>query len=507
MKNITDTVRKNDANGNEIEGDRDRDRDRDRNRDRDRDRDRERDKDRDRDRDRGLKHADGENKKVGEESNRLNNGVVMEGSNKKSGTHKLDLLARAAIKAHRAVLESGLPNYKGCRIPVPTKLNTGYMAEKLQNYEDRQVIEFIRYGWPINYQGEPVANKKCKNHKGAKDYPKEMDSYLRREVTEGATIGPFEENPLSCELNYSPLNSRPKRESEERRVILDLSYPSGSSVNDGIPSTTYLGEACKLQYPSVDSLVELIKQKGRGCALYKRDLRRAYRQFHIDPGDMHLMGFTWNGKTFIDVTLAMGLRSAASVCQRLTNAVTYIVGQYGVEVVNYLDDLAGAEGWDRADEAFQTLGNVLERCGIIESVSKACSPSCRMVFLGVQFDTTTLTLTVTKERMVETLAMLEEWKDKVSTTRKEVEQLIGKLNYLAACIRPGRVFISRLLNFLRGLEGGNRRHGVPLDFKKDIRWWLRYLSEYNGVSMIAIEEWEQPDKTAACDACLAVCGG
>ena len=187
--------------------------------------------------------------------------------------------------------------------------------------------------------------------------------------------------------------------------------------------------------------------------------------------------------------------------------MTYIVGQYGVEVVNYLDDLAGAENWDRADRAFETLGTVLEKCGIVESPSKASSPNTRMVFLGVQFDTEMLTLTVTEDRMVETRVMLEEWSDKVSTTRKEVEQLIGKLNYLAACIRPGQVFISRLLNFLRGLAGGNTRHLVPLDFKKDIRWWLKYLSEYNGVSMMAMEEWEQPDATGACDACLAACGG
>ena len=76
--------------------------------------------------------------------------------------NKLDLLAQAAIKAHKAVRESRLPNYRGCRIPVPTKLNTGYMAERLHDYEDRQVIEFMRYGWPVNYEGEPVANSGCR---------------------------------------------------------------------------------------------------------------------------------------------------------------------------------------------------------------------------------------------------------------------------------------------------------------------------------------------------------
>ena len=42
----------------------------------------------------------------------------------------------------------------------------------------------------------------------------------------------------------SPLNTVGKRDSEERRVIVDLSWPCGHSVNDGIPSDSYLGEPC-----------------------------------------------------------------------------------------------------------------------------------------------------------------------------------------------------------------------------------------------------------------------
>ncbi len=71
----------------------------------------------------------------------------------------------------------------------------------------------------------------------------------------------------------SPLNSRLKPDSEERRVIVDLSFPKGSSVNDGINKGTYLGESMKLEYPKVDDLVELVRLKGTGCALFKRDIK------------------------------------------------------------------------------------------------------------------------------------------------------------------------------------------------------------------------------------------
>jgi hypothetical protein len=49
-------------------------------------------------------------------------------------------------------------------------------------------------------------------------------------------------NPFDCQFKISPLNSVTKKDSSERRVILDLSFPTGCSVNDNISKDIYLGE-------------------------------------------------------------------------------------------------------------------------------------------------------------------------------------------------------------------------------------------------------------------------
>ena len=99
----------------------------------------------------------------------------------------------------------------------------------------------------------------------------------------------------------SPLNSVPKKESEDRRIILDLSFGEfEESVNGHIDKAYYLGNPIKVSYPSVDSLVELIRVKGQGCHCFKRDLKRAYRQIPCCPGDWHLVGFSWKNHIFFD---------------------------------------------------------------------------------------------------------------------------------------------------------------------------------------------------------------
>ena len=137
-----------------------------------------------------------------------------------------------------------------------------------------------------------------RTHRGALNFPSAVDAYLRSEILLGRVAGPFNESPFPDGFVVSPLNTVAKRDSNERRVIVDLSWPSGSSVNDGIPSGTFLGELLELSYPTIDAIVEEIVVLGRGCLLYKRDLRKAYRQFPVDPHDYCLLGYAWNSQFY-----------------------------------------------------------------------------------------------------------------------------------------------------------------------------------------------------------------
>ena len=106
----------------------------------------------------------------------------------------------------------------------------------------------------------------------------------------------------------------------------------------------------------------------------------------------------------------MGLRSAAYICQRVTNSVSFMLNShYGVQVINYLDDFAGCDIPARASASYDALGHVLKQCGLEESVDKASPPSTSMVFLGVLFDTVTCTLSITQDRLEEILSLVESW--------------------------------------------------------------------------------------------------
>lgn len=414
------------------------------------------------------------------------------------------------IELHNKLVQISGYNYDELRVPIYSRLNISFWIQQLNDYSDKIICSMLEFGWPLGFDreiAEIVPLSKIKNHGGARNFAKEIDKYIKKEFSYGAVLGPFCRNPFIDGLAISPLNSVPKAGSDERRVILDLSFPHGHSVNDGIDKNVYLEEHVELHYPNVDDFIQIIKRKGRFCKIFKRDLRRAYRQIPIDPKDYSLVGFSWKGHYFVDRVLPMGLTSSAYICQRVTNAVRFIAEKHDVLVVNYLDDFAGADVSELADDSFLKLKWVLDQCGLEESVEKACGPSHRMSFLGIWFDTEKMTIEVTPERLREIPELVLVWLEKDSASLKEIQSLVGKLNFVASCVRPGRIFISRILNFLRDFKGENCSLEIPEELKKDLSWWSEFLLVYNGVSMLNLQEWTEPDAFMASDACLAGCGG
>jgi hypothetical protein len=158
-----------------------------------------------------------------------------------------------------------------------------------------------------------------------------------------------------------------------------------------------------------------------------------------------------------------------------------------------------------AENAFLYLGNLLHYLGIEEAKNKATGPSTKSAFLGIWFDTNKMTMEVTPDRLIEIKELATAWLGKDLATVKEVQSIIGKLNFVAKCVKPARIFICRMLNFLRTMPKKGKTK-VSVEFSDDIRWWIRYLPQFNGISLISMESWSEPDKLVASDACLVGCG-
>ena len=171
-----------------------------------------------------------------------------------------------------------------------------------------------------------------------------------------------------------------------------------------------------------------------------------------------------------------------------------MLSQAGCFALSYLDDFMGISTPHDADRHFELSGSLLQALGLQESSQKVCPQSTHIICLGVLFHTVNLTMSVTLARLQELHnVVLPQWLVKKSTTKTELQSLIGKLPFVCKCVCPRRLFLSCLLDTLRSLRRPQHCVRLMADLRKDIQRWRCFLSVYNGVSFIPTQLWSSPD--------------
>ena len=94
----------------------------------------------------------------------------------------------------------------------------------------------------------------------------------------GRVAGPYASSELPA-THISRFGVIPKRNQPGKwRLIIDLSYPKGHSINDGISKPL-----CELHYVTIDEAIDKIVQLGNGSLLAKIDIQSAFRLLPYPP--------------------------------------------------------------------------------------------------------------------------------------------------------------------------------------------------------------------------------
>ena len=168
---------------------------------------------------------------------------------------------------------------------------------------------------------------------------------------------------------------------------MDLSAPRGCSVNDGISK-----DSSTCHYASVDQAASQIYSWGKGTLMAKMDIKQAYRNIPIAPGDRHLLGFRWNQITYIDNTLPFGLRSAPFIFTAIADALMWIMEQKGVTwAIHHIDDFLtlGKPGTPECQSNKGLMEATCAEAGLPIEPEKSQGPCTTLTFLGIEIDTQT----------------------------------------------------------------------------------------------------------------------
>ena len=174
----------------------------------------------------------------------------------------------------------------------PIKLDI--LEECLHHYPSKDAVllyEGFKYGFKIPFKGQRGYSYSS-NHGSALNNPDIISKKLMNEVELGRVAGPYDYLPLE-HLKISPIGLVPKSTPGDFRLIFDLSFPRGSSINAGIDQ-----EDSSVIYTNFDEVKKMVLKEGKGSYLIKTDIKSAFRLLPINPSDFELLGMKFQGKYY-----------------------------------------------------------------------------------------------------------------------------------------------------------------------------------------------------------------
>jgi hypothetical protein len=173
----------------------------------------------------------------------------------------------------KAKLLTKTHNFTDRQLPTPVKVDC--LIIFLEGY-DNLLTEFLAHGFsegfPLHYQ-DGYKSFIAKNLVSALSNPLAVYAKILKELSACCLAGPFDKPPFQ-DFWVSALGVVPKKVPDEFRLIHHLSYPHGSTVNNGIHH-----EHSTVSYSTIDNAIKLIKQLGPGCL--KTDIKNAFRLLPI----------------------------------------------------------------------------------------------------------------------------------------------------------------------------------------------------------------------------------
>ena len=363
----------------------------------------------------------------------------------------------------------------------PSPVNVSHLSHLLTDHPDpslcaRVVSRFVS-GADIGYRGG-LTSRFCSNNRSATSRPDAVSRAIQLELARGHTYGPFRIPPLP-HFRVNPLSAREKPDGSVR-LLLDMSQPTGQSINDGISRVEF-----SVSYTSLDEAVRLIfVNGGQGALLAKADVKHAFRLVPVRRDQWQLQGFCWAGHFYFDTRLVFGSRSSPRIFNDFADCLTWLFVRHSgnVAIRHYLDDFfaIGPRGSDACHRAYHSFLDVSRQLGVPLAPSKCLPPATRLELLGVILDTDAMTVSLPPAKLAAILDLLRALRSRDKCTKRELLSVGGKLAHAATCVPPGRAFTRRILDAAYSVDRLGHRVRITRHLRRDLDWWGAYLPLWNG---------------------------
>jgi hypothetical protein len=152
---------------------------------------------------------------------------------------------------------------------------------------------------------------------------------------------------------------------------------------------------------------------------------------------------------------------------------------------HYLDDfiILAPPGSPQCQTHLSIFEEECVALGVTLAPEKKEGPTTKLVFLGIEIDTVAGRMTLPADKLTLMRTELDAWTGRRACRRRELESLVGVLQSAAKVIRPGRTFVRRMIDLLKGPRRPHHFIRLNQQFRVDLYWWKTFAANWNGVAL------------------------
>lgn len=364
------------------------------------------------------------------------------------------------------------------------------LVDQLKSYPFQIIATELKdgftHGFRLNYTG-PREHRESPNLVSASEHKQELLKKVQSEIDLGRIVGPFDRLPLP-NLQVSPIGVVPKSDGISWRLITHLSFPRESGINDFIDP-----DLCSVKYTSFDRVVEMISSLGQHAEMAVVDIKSAFRLLPVHPDDFELLGFKIDGHYYVDKNLPMGCKISCNYFEKFSTFLHFLVEKKSGKntLDHYLDDFifAGKSLSGDCKLLRDSFLSICESLSVPLAVEKSLGPTTVLKFLGLIIDTDQMLIRVPDEKVAELSEKLRHYLTRKRITLRELQSLVGSLNFFSKAVRCARAFNRRFYDLT--LKAKLPHHSIKLspEVKADMQVWLQFLNSFNGVAYFPEGHW------------------
>ncbi|KAL0822333.1 hypothetical protein ABMA28_004432 [Loxostege sticticalis] len=211
--------------------------------------------------------------------------------------------------------------------------------------------------------------------------------------------------------------------------------------------------------------------------LCKIDISQAYFHVAITKAQRRFLRLIYDGELLEMTCLPFGLSTAPKVFASITNWVAQILRQQGIRIIVFIDDFLLAH-----QDATMLTSQV---CKVVETLKylgwqinvKKCQlvPQKHIVYLGIHWDPWLNHKCLPQEKHQGCVNKIAQVLQKRTVTLKELQSLVGLLNFASFVVPNGRLNYRHLLGFLNTIPKISTQEVYVLteECLLNLMWWLQ----------------------------------